>query len=180
MIVSRMELAEIIGIPPAKVSSLQNGGVFKTVGHGKYDLGDSVRAFIEMSVEHLLKNKMPKAAEIPTENLQYWKMQRQKHAALKEMGVTMQIEQAERLMSARLGQIRNVLISIDSVWAPYMVGLKTVEESQRMLSKQLDTLFDQLSTLQDFEEEEEIVDSEAIEELTEDEPDDILDGEPEE
>jgi hypothetical protein len=61
-----------------------------------------------------------------------------------------------------------------------MVGLKTVEESQRMLSKQLDTLFDQLSTLQDFEEEEEIVDSEAIEELTDDEPDDILDGEPEE
>ena len=180
MIVSRMELAEIIGISPAKVSSLQNGGIFKTIGHGKYDLGESVRAFIEMSVEHLLKNKMPKTAEIPTENLQYWKMQRQKHAALKEMGVTMQIEQAERLMSARLGQIRNVLLAIDSVWAPYMVGLKTVEDSQRMLSKQLDLLFDQLSTLQDFEEEEEIADSEAIEELTEDESDDILDGEPEE
>lgn len=50
-----------------------------------------------------------------------------------------------------------------------MVGLKTVEESQKMLSKNLDVLFEQLSTLQDFEpEEEQIPTDDEIEEHIDD------------
>lgn len=172
MIVSRNELAEIFGMTPAKVSSLQNGGIFAPVSRGKYDLSDCVQKFIEYSVEYLMKKEMPKLKDIPQENLQYWKMVRQKNAALRELGVTMRLEDAERMMSGRLEQIRNVLTTIDSVWAPYMVGLKTVEDSQRQLSKQLDILFEQLSTLQDFEpEQEDIPTDEEIEDHIDDDVD---------
>lgn len=164
MIVSRLELAEILDISPAKVSTLQNNGVFTPVSRGNYDLKECIHKFIEVSVEHLIKKKLPKITGTPQENLQFWKMVRQKNAALRELGVTMRAEDAEKMMSNRLEQIRNVLTTIDSVWAPYMVGLKTVEDSQRMLAKQLDILFDQLSSLQDFEiEPDEVPTDEEIE-----------------
>lgn len=178
MIVSRNELADVLGITPAKISSLQNNGVFVTISRGKYDLADCVQKFIEVSVEYLIKKEMPKLKDIPQENLQYWKMVRQKNAALRELGVTMRLEDAERMMSGRLEQIRNVLMSIDSVWAPYMVGLKTVEDSQRQLSKQLDILFEQLSTLQDFEDiDEEIPTDDEIEETIDDDADSPMEDE---
>jgi phage terminase Nu1 subunit (DNA packaging protein) len=164
MIVNRNELADALGITPSKVSAFANQGIFVAAARGKYNLPECVQKFIEMSVEHLLKKSQSSTASGKTEeSLQYWKMVRAKNAALKEMGVTMQVEHAEKLMSARLGQIRNVLNSIDSVWAPYMVGLKNVEDSQKMLGKQLDTLFEQLSSLQDFEQDEELPTSEEIE-----------------
>jgi nitrogen-specific signal transduction histidine kinase len=168
MIVSRHELAEVLGISPAKISSLQNSGVFTPMSRGKYNLTECVQKFIEVSVEYLMKKKMPKLEDMPQENLQYWKMVRQKNAALRELGVTMKLDDAERLMSGRLEQIRNVLTSIDSVWAPYMVGLKTVEDSQKMLAKQLDILFEQLSSLQDFEPDvEDVPSDEEIDEQME-------------
>jgi len=174
MIVSRIELAEILGIPPAKVSSFQNQGVFTPVSFGKYDLKECFHKFIEVSVEYLLKKQMPKSSGTPQENLQFWKMIRQKNAALRELGVTMRAEDAEKLMSNRLEQIRNVLTTIDSVWAPYLVGLKTVEDSQKMLAKQLDVLFDQLSSLQDFQVElEEVPTDEQIDVAME--TDDVID-----
>jgi len=176
MIVTRNELAEALGITPSKVSGLQTNGVFNTVSRGKYDLTECVQKFIEISVEYLIKKNPQKEQAGQQENLQYWKMVRQKNAALRELGVTMRLEDAERLMSGRLEQIRNLLTAIDSVWAPYMVGLKTVEDSQKMLGKQLDILFEQLSTLQDFEPEEELPDSDAIEDLTGD--DEELEEEP--
>jgi flagellin-like hook-associated protein FlgL len=166
MIVTRQELATILGIPSAKVGTLVQNNVFASVTRGKYDLTDCIQKFVEYSVEQLLKKYTSDKAESARaeENLQYWKMVRQKTAALKELGVTMRLEDAERLMSVRLEQIRNVLNTIDSVWSPYMVGLKTVEESQKMLSKQLDNLFEQLSTLQDFDIEDELPDTETEEE----------------
>lgn len=163
MIVGRRELAEALGISPTKVNAFQQQGVFPTVSRGKYDLAECVQRFIEASVEHLIK-KNATNPEGSAENLQYWKMIRQKNAALKEMGVTMQVEQAEKLMSARLGQIRNVLTAIDSSWAPYLVGIKNQEQSQQMLSKLLDNLFEQLSTLQDFELDDEVIDTDATDE----------------
>lgn len=169
MIVTRNELAEALGLSPAKVSAFQNQGIFLTVARGKYDLTECVQKFIEVSVEHLMKKSAPTLTGKEEETLQYWKMIRQKNAALKELGITMKTEDAEKLMSARLSQIRNVLTTIDSVWAPYMIGLKTVEDSQKMLSRQLDNLFDQLSSLQDFEEEEEIATEEEIDSMDTDE-----------
>lgn len=169
MIVTRNELAEALGVTPAKISAFQNQGIFTTVARGKYDLAECVQKFIEISVEHLMKKSAPTLTGKEEETLQYWKMIRQKNAALKELGITMKTEDAEKLMSARLSQIRNVLTTIDSVWAPYMIGLKTVEDSQKMLSRQLDNLFDQLSSLQDFEEEEEIATEEEIDSMDTDE-----------
>ena len=160
MIVNRKELAEALGISPTKVNAFQQQGVFPTVSRGKYNLPDCVQRFIEISVEHLIK-KNATNPEGSAESLNYWKTQRQKHAALREMGITMQVEQAEKLMSARLSQIRNVLTAIDSSWAPYMVGIKNQEQSQQMLSKLLDNLFEQLSTLQDFELDDEVIDTDA-------------------
>ena len=141
MIVNRLELAEALNISPSKVSALANQGIFPAVSRGKYDLSICVQQFIEISVEHLLKKKST-GHSVKNEDLQYWKMQRAKHAALKEMGILIKTDDAEKIMSSRLSQIRNILIAIDSVWAPYMVGLKTVEDSQKMLSKQLDNLFE--------------------------------------
>jgi hypothetical protein len=111
------------------------------------------------------------------EDLAYWKMTRQKTAALKEMGITLQLENAERLMSSRLSQIRNVLISIDSTWAPYMVGIKNVEDAQKMLGKQVDVMFEQLSSLQDFDDEETEVsiDTDVVDEAIETQLEDIID-----
>lgn len=179
MIVSRLELAEILDIPPAKVSTLQNNGVFTPVSRGNYDLKESIQKFIEISVEHLIKKKLPKTTGTPQENLQFWKMIRVKNAAMRELGVTMRAEDAEKLMSTRLEQIRNVLNSIDSVWAPYMVGIKTVEDSQRILAKQLDILFEQLSSLQDFDVEVEIPSNEEMEAIVDDESLDPFNGEDE-
>lgn len=167
MIVTRTELADVLGITPAKISTLVSNSVFTSTARGKYDLRECVQKYIEYSVEHVIKDiSKQRPQEDATESLNYWKMIRAKTAALKELGITMRLEDAERLMSVRLEQIRNVLNSIDSVWAPYMVGLKTVEESQKMLSKQLDQLFDQLSTLQDFiiEETEADIDEELEDE----------------
>ena len=160
MIVSRKELAEALGISPTKVNAFQQQGVFPTVSRGKYDLAECVQRFIEASVEHLIK-KNATNPDGSAESLNFWKTQRQKHAALREMGITMQVEQAEKLMSTRLGQIRNVLTAVDNTWAPYVVGLKNQEQAQQMLSKLLDTLFEQLSTLQDIELEEELIDTDA-------------------
>ena len=167
-IVTRNELAEVLGITPAKISALQNQGIFATVSRGKYDLTECVQKFIEISVEHLMKKSAPVLTGKDEETLQYWKMVRAKNAALKEMGVTMRIEQAEKLMSTRLGQIRNVLLALDSTWSPYIVGLKTQEQSQQMLSKLLDTLFEQLSSLQDFEDDEEITTQEEMDSMDSD------------
>lgn len=167
MIVTRTELADVLGITPAKISTLVSNSVFTSTARGKYDLKECVQKYIEYSVEHVIKDiSKQRPQEDATESLNYWKMVRQKTAALKELGITMRLEDAEHLMSTRLEQIRNVLTSIDSVWAPYMVGLKTVEESQKMLSKQLDSLFEQLSTLQDF-----VLDDELPGTETEDEDD---------
>ena len=80
-------------------------------------------------------------------------------------------------MSARLGQIRNVLISVDSTWAPYVVGIKTVEDAQKMLAKQLDKLFEQLSTLQDFDEELELPENDQIETDDDELDESVIDGE---
>lgn len=166
MIVSRTELADILGIPPAKISTLVSNNILMSTARGKYDLKECVAKYIEYSVEQVIKDKMKhqQSNEDATESLNYWKMVRQKTAALKELGVTMRLEDAEQLMSIRLEQIRNVLNTVDSVWAPYMVGIKTVEESQKMLSKQLDNLFEQLSTLKDFQLEDELPDTETEEE----------------
>ena len=161
MIVGRRELAEALGISPTKVNAFQQQGVFPTVSRGKYDLAECVQRFIEASVEHLIK-KNASNPEGSAESLNYWKTQRQKHAALREMGITMQVEQAEKLMSARLGQIRNVLTAVDNTWAPYVIGLKNQEQAQQMLSKLLDNLFEQLSSLQDFDNELDLPDSEDI------------------
>jgi hypothetical protein len=159
MIVTRQELATILGIPSAKVGTLVQNNVFASVTRGKYDLTDCIQKFVEYSVEQLLKKYTSDKAESARaeENLQYWKTTRQKLAALKELGRLLYVEDAERIMTSRLTQIRNVLITIDSTWAPYMVGIKTMEESQKMLSKQLDILFEQLSELNEFDFEEEEV-----------------------
>ena len=45
-----------------------------------------------------------------------------------------------------------------------MVGIKNQEQSQQMLSKLLDNLFEQLSTLQDFELEDDVIDTDATDE----------------
>ena len=163
MIVTRNELAEALGVTPAKISAFQNQGIFTTVARGKYDLAECVQKFIEVSVEHLMKKSAPTLTGKEEETLQYWKMVRMKNAALKELGITMKTEDAEKLMSARLSQIRNVLTAIDSSWAPYMVGIKNQEQSQQMLSKLLDTLFEQLSSLQDFVDELDLPESTDIE-----------------
>jgi len=164
----RQELADAIGITPSQVTSLAGRGVFKSVRKGFYNLADSVQAYIDDQTEQLVKQHTPKQTVAQEETLNYWKMIRQKNAALREMGVTMKTEDAESLMSIRLEQIRNVLNTIDSVWAPYMVGLKTTEDSQKMLSKQLDTLFEQLSNLQDFilEDEESTIDDDEDDDTT--------------
>ena len=129
-------------------------------------------------MEHLLKKAQSSTpTERSEESLQYWKMVRAKNAALKEMGITMQVDKAEKLMSARLGQIRNVLISVDSTWAPYVVGIKTVEDAQKMLAKQLDKLFEQLSTLQDFDEEVELPENDQIETDDDELDESVIDGE---
>ena len=167
MIVNRKELAEALGISPTKVNGFQQQGIFPTVSRGKYDLSECVQKFIELSVEHLLKKNKPVITGREEESLLYWKMVRAKNAALKEMGITMQVDKAEKLMSARLGQIRNVLVSIDSTWAPYIVGIKTTEDAQKMLAKQVDKLFVQLSSLQDFDQELDLPDNEEIENETE-------------
>ena len=112
-----------------------------------------------------MTKQTPKNQKASEESLQYWKMVRVKNAALRELGVTMRLEDAERMMSRRLEQIRNVLTTVDSVWAPYMVGLKTVEDSQRQLAKQLDILFEQLSSLQDLESNDELPTNEEMEDM---------------
>jgi hypothetical protein len=155
MMISRRELADLLQITPTKVTNLVDANVLPKSINSKYDLRECIARYIEYAAEALLKIKAPKNAQAQEETLNYWKMVRQKNAALKEMGVTMRVEEAEQLMSIRLEQIRNVLNTIDSVWAPYLVGLKTNEDAQRMLTKQLDVLFEQLSSLQDFALEEE-------------------------
>ena len=160
LFVSRSELADYLGVTASRISALAQVGGVKSAGHSKYDLTASIQAYIDYSVEGLVRAKINEVGtgnNTSEEDLQYWKMVRQKTAALKEMGITLQLENAERLMSSRLSQIRNVLISIDATWAPYMVGIKTVEDAQRMLGKQVDIMFEQLSSLQDFEEEEDQV-----------------------
>jgi len=47
-----------------------------------------------------------------------------------------------------------------------MVGIKNQEQSQQMLSKLLDNLFEQLSTLQDFELDDEVIDTDATDDET--------------
>jgi hypothetical protein len=157
LFVSRSELAEYLGVTPTKVTQLAQVGGVKSAGHSKYDLTASIQSYIDYCVEGLVRAKINEVGSTGgnnEEDLQYWKMTRQKTAALKEMGITLQLENAERLMSSRLSQIRNVLISIDATWAPYMVGIKTVEDAQKMLGKQVDQMFEQLSSLQDFDDEE--------------------------
>ena len=176
--VSRSELADYLGVTATRVSALAQVGGVKSAGHSKYDLTASIQAYIDYSVEGLVRAKINEVGtgnNTSEEDLQYWKMVRQKTAALKEMGITLQLENAERLMSSRLSQIRNVLISIDATWAPYMVGIKNVEDAQRMLGKQVDQMFEQLSSLQDFEEDEDEVsiDTDVVNEM---ETDDVLES----
>lgn len=155
MDLKRSDLAEALGITPRRVTNFTTSGQFKYSRKGFYDLKECINAYVEYQVETLMKqNTTPKNISSQEETLNYWKMIRAKNAALKEMGITMKVEDAESLMSSRLEQIRNVLNTIDTVWAPYMVGLKTTEDSQKMLSRQLDVLFEALSTLEDFEMEE--------------------------
>jgi len=173
MIVNRKELAEALGISPTKVNGFQQQGIFPTVSRGKYDLSECVQRFIELSVEHLLKKNKPVITGKEEESLLYWKMQRQKHAALKEMGILIKTDDAEKIMSSRLGQIRNTLTAIDSTWAPYIVGLKNVEDAQKMLAKQVDKLFEQLSSLQDLGDEIEIEEEEIDEDFEDTETEEI-------
>jgi hypothetical protein len=167
MELKRSELAELLNLSPKQVTTLSNNGVFVYGSKkGLYNVKLCIQNFIEYSAEEILKNKVTPENQNIKESLDYWKMQRQRISALKEMNKVINIEDAERIMTNRLIQIRDILTTIEATWAPYLISLEDLKTSQKVVSNLLDTVFIQISNLSDItlEEPEEIIEEEEEEE----------------
>jgi hypothetical protein len=167
MELQRSNLAELLGITPTLVTKLSSSGVFKYGSKkGLYDVKSCIQSYIEYATEEILsKQNVPENQNIK-ESLDYWKMQRQRISALKEMGNLISIVDAEKIMTFRLIQIRDILTTIEATWAPYLIALDDLPTTQKIIGQLLDNVFVQISNLS---EEEIQISSPTVEDAEEDE-----------
>jgi phage terminase Nu1 subunit (DNA packaging protein) len=182
MLVRKADIAKILNISPSAVHNLiQKEGMPGRVGSGpttKYDLTEVVPWYVARMQIMATKNLPASTSaghfdkDAEDAELTYWKKEKEKTRTLKEQGQLVPVEDAVREMNHRLTQIRNVLDTIPATWAPYVIGLNTLEETSRVLNEQLDNMYTTLSGLPDSADEEDELEGVAVETAVSDDEDD--------
>lgn len=181
MFVKKTELAKILDISQTQLHNLLNkDGMPGRVGSGpqtKYDITQAVPWYVRHMQAQAIKN-VPTSGplafnkEAEDAELTYWKKEKEKVRTLKEQGQLVPVDDAVREMNHRLTQVRNVLDTIPATWSPYIIGLNTLEETNRVLNEQLDQMFTTLSSLPDSADEEDELEGVVVDVVEEDDDDD--------
>ena len=167
MLLSKKELLTVLGINSATFTGYINDGMGGRVGSGaatKYDVKSVFDFHVVRMVETALKQKssardQSDLGDIPDKEtsdaiIAHWKAKREEARTLKEIGDLIPIETANREIQHRLTQVRNSLDAIPGGWAPFVVGLTSLEHAQRTLSDQLQSMYTTLSSLPDVDDDE--------------------------
>ena len=163
MEVTKKELHILFGISPKTLDNYIAQGMPGRRGAGrsiKYDVKDALEWFVNEQCRQAVKGVKPLTAgtfdrEASEAELSYWKAEKEKFRALKEQSTLVLVDDAQREINTRLTQVRNALDAIPFSWSPFLVALTDIEEVQKRLSEQLDSLYNTLSSLPDSEEEAE-------------------------
>lgn len=143
--ISTLELAQIIGVTDRRIRQLEEVGILTKISRGKYDLIDTVQAYIswlreqsELSLSELnltqeqalLTRTRRKIAEI---DLQIMK------------GELHRAEDVERVMNQMLGNFRARCLAIPSKTAPQIVGNMEIQAVQNVIKREIHGALNELA-----------------------------------
>lgn len=121
-IVTTQQISEIFGMTPRNIQLLTNKGVFVKVAHGKYDLRESIKKY----VESLLEKAGPADGEIDNHKENgLWIRARREKTELEVKIIKGELHRSvdvERVMNDMLGAYRARLLSLPSKMAPQLIA----------------------------------------------------------
>lgn len=170
---TRSELATIFGTSAKQISVYLSDGMPHNGKPGKasrYPVAECVQWLIDRRVEQATRNLKPQSAhdlEASKAEKEYWSAIRVKNLALREDGILITLNDAETQMVTRLTQIRDVLMTIENKWAPFLVAKDTLADAQEALREQVEQMMRTLSSLPD---DDDLDDDDPITELEADIP----------
>lgn len=159
------ELAALLGVSKATIGVYCDSGMPGRTGRSsatRYNVGLAIAFHVEHRVRQALADQLknpPDLDGIPeletSERLiAHYKAERERMRVAKESGDLIAVDVSRREIEHKLSQIRGALDSLPGSFAPFVVGLTSLEQAQRVLSRELQTLYGTLSNLPDFENDE--------------------------
>jgi hypothetical protein len=160
MVVSKTELAGLLGVSGSTLNTYIKKGMLGKVGSGpatKYDLQEALQFHIAEQVKLAIADARKAAPDlqgipdIETSEaiLAHWRAEREKNRTLRDANELVTIAESEKEIAFRLTQVRNALDTIPATWAPFIIAMSTVEQAQKQLNEQLQLLYQSLSNLPD-------------------------------
>lgn len=152
LVVNTKVLANIFGLTERRVRQLVEEGVIDRIGHGRYDLQDSLKKYIAFL-------RAAASAEVDSskvkENLDYEKFlherAKREKAELELAHIKGELHHSadvEKVMNDMLGAFRSKLLALPAKLAPLLIAQNTVATIQDMLQNEI---YEALNELSDYD-----------------------------
>ena len=149
--VKKAEIAEILGVSPHTITAFIKDGFPRTgINKGtRYPVAKCVAWYTDHIYQKKIKNasKDSKYKDAKTAML----MKATYEAELKKLefeersGKLVDAAQVEKHINALTSQLRDKLMSIPAVWAPFVLGIKKKPEATKILTEQVDKTMTELA-----------------------------------
>lgn len=152
LVVNTKVLANIFGLTERRVRQLVEEGVIDRIGHGRYDLQDTLKKYIAFL-------RIAASAEVDSskvkENLDYEKFlherAKREKAELELAHIKGELHHSadvEKVMNDMLGAFRSKLLALPAKLAPLLIAQNTVATIQDMLQNEI---YEALNELSDYD-----------------------------
>lgn len=150
----RTDLAEALKVTPKTVNNWKDDGCPHTgQAHNiRYDLADVCEWLKNRAVATATKHLAPSTGDFPSKEeseaeLVYWKVQTAKHEALLQSKDMVSMDDARKELALITEHLRQTILAIEFSWAPFIVGIGTLDAAQQLLRDRVDVLMQTLTNL---------------------------------
>ena len=171
MIVTTKQISEILKLSTRRVGQLAEEGHLVRIGHGKFDLPESIEKYYEFKISKLVGDDSevdPDLNKLREETL--WTRARRQKAELEYKIMTGELhrsEDVEEVMNAMLASFRSQLLAFPTKVAGKVVGVMDIRKSQEILKQEIYDLMQELSDYDPdvfYEKSKDVIFSETSEE----------------
>ena len=152
MVVTRKQLAEILGLSVRRISQLTNAGVLTNVSRGKYDLRQAIQAYIAYRVEAEQKkavgNQSLTLAEVKRLK-EMVEVELKKMQLRRKKGELLERDELTKVCQTIVANAKTRFLAMPTKIAPLLVGLKNIKKIKTILEKEVHSILEELAKLGD-------------------------------
>ncbi|MEC1744132.1 hypothetical protein [Schinkia azotoformans] len=146
MIVTTKEISEILGLSDRRIRQLADENALVKVGHGKFDLPQSIQKYIEYQVAKVAGDVDDDMNKLKEETL--WTRARRKKSELEYKIMSGELHRSqdiEEVMNAMLSSFRAQLLAFPTKVSPKIVGQTEIMAVKELMKKEVYDLMTELS-----------------------------------